>query len=141
MCGELARADPPACLDRAPLPKQPGQGANRVERGERLLAAPTPGERHRDERELGGRERGEEERDQRTGVDADDHRPPVSLEESPLRRPLPELVVVIDARRGLDPERAAEEAQAHREVDVLVIEEELRRKAAGVEPRLAGYRQ
>ncbi len=46
-----------------------------------------------------------------------------------------ELVVVVDHRGRLDPERAAAQPQPQREVDVLVVEEEALREAADLAPR------
>ena len=56
-------------------------------------------------------------------------------------KPFVELVVVVDAGGGLDPERPAGKPQAQREVDVLVVEEERVRHLAGGEVRLARDRE
>ena len=49
-----------------------------------------------------------------------------------------ELVLVIDHRGRLDSERAAGDPQAQREVDVLVVEEELLRESADQPPGVLG---
>ena len=72
-------------------------------------------------------------------VDADQEGPAVALEPAPLVLAGAELVVVVDDRRRLDPERAAAQPQPQREVDVLVVEEEALGEAADLLPgRAAG---
>ena len=103
-----------------------------------LLWQPAAGRRGDEQRELGREERRHEQGQQRTGVGADQRRPPVALEVEPLAGALVELVVVVDAGGVGDPEPAAREPHAEREVDVLVVEEEGLGHAAQVRGRGRG---
>ena len=60
---------------------------------------------------------------QRGRIGTDEEGEAVALEPAPLVLAGPELVVVVDHGRRLDPERAAAQPQPQREVDVLVVEE------------------
>jgi hypothetical protein len=75
--------------------------------------------------ELGERERRSEHRQQGRRVGADQGRPPVALQPAPLARALLELVLVVDAGAEGNPKRPARKPKPKRQVDVLVVEEEL----------------
>src|SRR5690606_24100332 len=127
---EGARRDRPARLDRAPLAHEAWQRPGNVGPRKELLSPPAARDRQGHERQLGGGERGRQEREQRGRIAADQRRPAVALEVAPLRRALVELVVVVGAGVARDAQAAAGEPHPQREVDVLVVEEELLRESA-----------
>ena len=111
----------------AALAQQARQPAQEFEVGGQLLASPAARGGDREQRQLGGEQRRRQQEQQRRRVGADEEGEAVALQPAPLVLAGAELVVVVDDRGGLDPERAAAQPQPQREVDVLVVEEELAR--------------
>ena len=86
-------------------------------------------------------QRRREQREQRRGVGAHDRRPAIALHVAPFGGALLELVLVVDDGAWLDPDPSPREPQPQREVDVLVVEEELAREAAGALPPVTRDRE
>jgi hypothetical protein len=113
------------------------QRAQEVAPRRELRPEPSSPRRDRDEYELGHEQRRRGGGEQGKRIGADDRRPAVSLQIPPLPGSLRELVLVVDTRAWLDPELAAGEAKPQREVDVLVVEEEVLGEAAHLHEALA----
>ena len=99
-----------------------------------LLPPPAAGGGDGEQRQLGREQRRRQQDQQRGRVGADEEGEAVALEPAPLVLAGAELVVVVDDRGRLDPERAAAQPQPQREVDVLVVEEEALGEAADLVP-------
>ena len=106
-----------------------------------LLARPAAARGRRVQGHFGRQQRRRQQDQQRRRIGADQEGVAVALQPAPLVLAGAELVVVVDHRRRLDPERPAGQPQPQREVDVLVVEEVLSGEAAGPLPGAARNRQ
>src|SRR5690606_21089518 len=77
----------------------------------------------------------------RRGPVADHRGDPVPLQPEPLQLVRAEVVVVVDDRGWFEADPPARRLQAQREIDVLVVEEELSGESAGPPPRFLTHGQ